>query len=123
MKDETIEKSTQEQINEKQQLLNDYKNGKRKRPESKTEYLQVLSDLESEIEQLNEKYDIENTPSEWDNIRMTRNMFLFESDWTQIPDNPKSKDKEWLKYRQLLRDIPQTFALAEDVVFPEKPKE
>lgn len=41
------------------------------------------------------------------NATMKRNNLLYESDWTQIPNNPLTyqKQQEWAVYRQELRDI------------------
>ena len=38
-------------------------------------------------------------------LRNTRDAFLRESDWTQVPDSPLSDSKkaEWATYRQTLR--------------------
>lgn len=43
----------------------------------------------------------------WNNIRMQRNTFLSESDWTDLPHAPLSDSKKeaWILYRQSLRDI------------------
>jgi hypothetical protein len=40
--------------------------------------------------------------------RAKRGSFLFDSDWTQMPDSPLSDSKktEWRTYRQSLRDLP-----------------
>jgi len=60
-------------------------------------------------------------PLSWDDIRNDRESRLFSSDWAVLPDsNPPNKDA-WLTYRQALRDIPQTFATPESVVWPIKP--
>ena len=42
--------------------------------------------------------------------RSKRNNLLKESDWTQLPNNPLTAEKqeEWNVYRQKLRDIPKT---------------
>jgi hypothetical protein len=60
--------------------------------------------------------------SKWTQIRTTRNQYLVESDWTQLPDSPLTTEKkaEWTTYRQELRDI----TLQEDpfnIVWPTKP--
>jgi len=41
-------------------------------------------------------------------VRGTRNVLLFDSDWTQLADSPlsDSKKEEWAVYRQELRDFP-----------------
>lgn len=79
------------------------------------------------------KYDGSNfTPSEesiqfiWDGIRKNRNVLLSESDTYVLPDRwaamTPEKQQEWTTYRQALRDIPQTFATPEEVVWPNKPE-
>ena len=62
-------------------------------------------------------------------IRGLRNKLLQECDWTQLNDSdltPESK-QHWTVYRQTLRDLPATQAIAEftdlsQVVFPNKPE-
>lgn len=46
-----------------------------------------------------------------DTFRAQRNMFIFNSDWTQIPDNSLSDElrENWRVYRQYLRDFPETW--------------
>jgi hypothetical protein len=56
----------------------------------------------------------------WQSIRLDRNDRLNSSDHTQITDYPGNKEA-WSTYRQQLRDIPQTFATPEEVVWPESP--
>lgn len=48
----------------------------------------------------------------WNDVRNQRNIFLMESDWTQMPDSALSfcEKRRWKKYRQELRDIPQLYA-------------
>lgn len=57
----------------------------------------------------------------WQTVRLTRNMLLNDSDHTQLPDYPADLKTQWASYRQLLRDIPQTYENATDVVWPTKP--
>ena len=64
-----------------------------------------------------------NRINEWDGVRIRRNKFLLDSDWTQLSDSPlsESKKSEWSIYRQSLRDI----TLQEDpfnIVWPTKPE-
>lgn len=56
----------------------------------------------------------------WMNVRSKRDALLAQSDWTQTPDATVDK-QAWLAYRKALRDVPQTFAKPEDVVWPVKP--
>lgn len=43
-------------------------------------------------------------------VRMKRNLFLSNSDWTQLPDSSLTVEikNKWKEYRQVLRDLPQT---------------
>ena len=56
----------------------------------------------------------------WDAIRAQRNALLSESDWTQLADAPVDK-AAWATYREALRDITETFATPDAVVWPTKP--
>jgi hypothetical protein len=56
----------------------------------------------------------------WQTIRAQRNALLKDTDWTQLADAPVTGG-EWTKYRQILRDIPQTYAAIGDVVWPDPP--
>ena len=59
-------------------------------------------------------------PQTWDSIRVTRDQLLAGTDYTQMPDFPGDK-AAWVKYRQALRDIPQTFTDPGKVIWPTKP--
>ena len=56
----------------------------------------------------------------WEQIRSRRNNLLALSDYTQMADWPGDKEA-WATYRQALRDLPQTYANAADVIWPAKP--
>lgn len=62
----------------------------------------------------------------WEPIRLMRSTLLAESDSRVLPDRwavmTPEKQQEWTVYRQALRDIPQTFATPEEVVWPTKPE-
>ena len=58
----------------------------------------------------------------WSEIRVKRNSLLISSDYTQMPDFPGDKTT-WATYRQTLRDLPQTYANAADVIWPIAPGE
>lgn len=58
----------------------------------------------------------------WEQIRSRRNNLLALSDYTQMADWPGDKEA-WATYRQALRDLPQTYTNAADVVWPSKPGE
>lgn len=59
----------------------------------------------------------------WYVVRRKRNDLLYDCDWTQGNDSPLTGQAKqaWKDYRQLLRDIPQTCANPEDVIWPTKP--
>ena len=70
---------------------------------------------------------------EMEKLRIVRNTYLSESDWTVMADSPlsESKQTEWKIYRQSLRDITKTAKPKVDsnklqlepssVTFPTKP--
>jgi hypothetical protein len=55
----------------------------------------------------------------WADIRSKRDSLLAATDWWAVSDRAMSLDET--NYRQALRDLPQTFANPEDVVWPAKP--
>ena len=59
--------------------------------------------------------------------RATRDLFLVESDYTQLmditDDHLPGTKAEWATYRQELRDIPQQEGFPETVVWPTQPTE
>ena len=59
-----------------------------------------------------------------DSINIQRVELLYESDWTQIPNNPLTAEKqqEWADYRQQLRDITTQSGYPFNVVWPTKPE-
>ena len=59
----------------------------------------------------------------WADIKAQRKVLFSDCDWTQLADAPLTfTEKEaWQDYRQLLRDIPQTYATPEEVIWPEEP--
>ena len=73
--------------------------------------------------------DIENSKSDYFNLkindlRITRNGLLAETDWTVLPDSPIADKTAWQTYRTELRDLTNGLTTVEDieaVVFPTKP--
>lgn len=61
--------------------------------------------------------------SAWHEIREKRAALLAACDWTQLLDNGlgAALRAQWVAYRQLLRDIPQTYTDPDDVVWPTPP--
>jgi hypothetical protein len=67
------------------------------------------------------------TNLKWVVIRKKRDRLLNESDIFVFPDrwNVMTEEQKtaWQNYRQALRDIPQTFSLPDEVVWPSKPSQ
>lgn len=62
----------------------------------------------------------------WSGIRNKRNMLLSETDYIALPDvsnviYTKKCYKNFVEYRQTLRDLPSKYENHKDVVFPLKP--
>jgi len=55
-----------------------------------------------------------------DKLRLKRNEFLKECDWTQLEDSPVNK-VVWAAYRKSLRDLPEQSGFPWEVVWPQKP--
>lgn len=57
-----------------------------------------------------------------ENLKITRNALLIESDWTQLDDSPFTGEKriEWQNYRQALRDLTNSSDL-NNIVWPVQP--
>ena len=53
----------------------------------------------------------------WEEIRQKRDQLIRDSDWTMIPGATVDQ-AQWSAYRQILRDLPQTYSNPEDVVWP-----
>ena len=56
----------------------------------------------------------------WDTIRAKRDQLIRDSDWTMIPGATVDQ-RSWSAYRQVLRDLPQTYSNPEDVIWPAVP--
>jgi len=56
-------------------------------------------------------------------LRRKRDKLLLESDWSQSRDLILTNDEEWIKYRQDLRDLPQTITdiAGNKIEYPSKP--
>jgi hypothetical protein len=65
------------------------------------------------------------TYEKWRNIKSQRNLFLAQTDWTQLPDVELTVElvQAMKVYRQQLRDITTDFTNPDDVVFPDNPLE
>ena len=58
----------------------------------------------------------------WDIVRQKRDYLLKITDWAMTPD-ASIDQAQWAAYRQILRDLPQTFADSdlEDIAWPKQP--
>jgi len=56
-------------------------------------------------------------------IKEKRGKLLYESDWTQIPNNPLTNEQQqaWAVYRQALRDVPAQAGFPWNIQWPEQP--
>lgn len=59
----------------------------------------------------------------WQSIRNQRDILLSATDWAVLPDSPHASNQELLDYRQALRDLPETYATPDEVVWPDNPLE
>jgi len=61
---------------------------------------------------------------DWIPFREQRDQLLKDSDWTQISDYALVSEEEkvlWAEYRELLRNLPETYPNSEDIVWPTPP--
>jgi len=74
------------------------------------------------LEEGNEPLPADEPPLTWDDIRAKRDQLILASDWTMTPGATVDQ-AQWASYRQILRDLPQTFALTgpESVIWPQPP--
>ena len=72
--------------------------------------------LEFELKKMQGEYD-------WHKIRIKRDDLLKETDHWAFVDAVQIMSDAMKDYRKSLRDLPQTYANPEDVVFPIKPNE
>jgi hypothetical protein len=81
-------------------------------------YYDLTPEEEAELEARAEAADLD-----LNMVRGQRNGQLRGSDWTQIGDAALGDHtaEEWATYRQVLRDMPQTFDRVSEVVWPMDP--
>lgn len=74
------------------------------------------------LEEGNEPLPAKGTEVTWDTIRAKRDQLIRDSDYTMTPGATVDQGA-WASYRQILRDLPQTFAKTgpESVVWPTEP--
>ena len=65
---------------------------------------------------------LEAQPRTWESVRLKRDLLLKNSDWTMVTGATVNQ-REWSRYRQVLRDIPQTYKGLDplEIQWPEEP--
>jgi len=66
--------------------------------------------------------DPEPSPLTWQDIEMKRDGLLRVSDWRVLPDANLETKELWLAYREILRNITETFSTPESVIWPIPPE-
>ena len=81
-------------------------------------YMDLTAEEEAEIAARAEAADLD-----MNHVRGQRDGQLRASDWTQISDTALAGHtaEEWARYRQSLRDLPQTYSRVSEVVWPMDP--
>lgn len=82
----------------------------------------VIQLTEADIADIEAANKTRSLPLTWDDIRAKRDQLILASDWTMTPGATVDQ-AQWAAYRQILRDLPQTFASTgpESVVWPQQP--
>lgn len=92
----------------------------------KAELDKKLKQLDEQLLRLNQTVfyvtAVGEQPTTWDGVRLKRDLLLKASDWTMITGATVDQ-REWSKYRQILRDLPQTYAQLEpeQIIWPVEP--
>ena len=65
---------------------------------------------------------LEEEDASWEIVRLKRDYLLKSTDWLMTPGSTLHQS-EWAEYRQILRDLPQTYkgCPATEIVWPKKP--
>jgi hypothetical protein len=79
----------------------------------------VLADLEDLVFEGNILLEMDDS---WETVRKKRDFLLKSTDWTLTPGSTVDQGA-WASYRQILRDLPQTYAKSGvgSIVWPQKP--
>jgi hypothetical protein len=82
----------------------------------------VVKLTDEEIKRQKLAYEASLKAHTWNDIRTKRDQLIRESDWTMVQDATVNQ-AAWAQYRQILRDLPQTYASVtpDKVVWPEPP--
>jgi hypothetical protein len=67
---------------------------------------------------------VEDTKEQESDVLAKRNSLLYQSDWTQIPNNPLTSEQQeaWAIYRQELRDVTSQSGYPFNVIWPTPPQ-
>ena len=85
------------------------------------ESLTIMGKEKPDKEEFIKKVNERNVYYQMKELRRKRDKLLTESDWTQSRDLILTNDEAWKKYRQDLRDLPQTTTDINNVDYPTKP--
>ena len=86
------------------------------------ESLTIMGKEKPDKEEFIKKVNERNVYYQMKELRRKRDELLTESDWTQSRDLILTNDEAWIKYRQDLRDLPQTTTDFNNVDYPTKPQ-
>lgn len=87
------------------------------------ETLEIMGMERPDKEEFIKKVNERNVYYQMKELRKVRDELLKESDWTQSRDITLTNDEAWKKYRQVLRDLPQTITdiAGNEIEYPSKP--
>ena len=87
------------------------------------ETLEIMGMERPDKEEFIKKVNERNVYYQMKELRRKRDKLLMESDWTQCNDITLTNDEAWKKYRQDLRDLPQTITdiAGNEIEYPSKP--
>ena len=101
-----------------------FKGGQGKTAEECWDTLEIMSGLEKpDKDEFIKKVNKRNIYYQMKDLRRKRDKLLLECDWTQSRDLTLTNDEVWKKYRQELRDLPQTITdiAGNKIEYPSKP--
>lgn len=82
----------------------------------------IFKEVEALKEIINESDVLLEADASWDVVRKKRDFLLKSTDWTLVPGATVDQSA-WASYRQVLRDLPQTYGNfgLDKLVWPQKP--
>lgn len=91
-------------------------------PEGEIDHEEGTVSFKYEVRELSAETILANQETKRGQVLGQRGEKLNESDWTILPDVPLENQDEWIAYRQLLRDLPETITDWYDVTWPNPPR-